>query len=105
VSNLLGNAIKFGSSKPIDVRVGLAGGKARLSVTDHGIGIPAEDQSRIFVQFEQGRSPNRGSGLGLGLWIARSIVDGHGGVVKVRSKPGEGTTFTVELPLVAPPAA
>jgi two-component system OmpR family sensor kinase len=104
VTNLLGNAIKFGSGKPIEVRVGLDGATARVSVTDHGIGIAEADHERIFGQFEQARSAKQSAGLGLGLWITQRIVDAHGGTVSVRSKAGEGTTFTVELPLAGPPA-
>jgi signal transduction histidine kinase len=105
VSNLLGNAIKFGTKKPIEMRVSLDAGTARLSVTDHGIGIADEDQPHIFGRFEQVRSPRQGAGLGLGLWIARSIVDAHGGIIRVESKLGAGATFTAELPLDAASAA
>jgi signal transduction histidine kinase len=101
VSNLLGNAIKFGSKKPIEVRVGLDGATALLSVTDQGIGIAEQDQPHIFGRFEQVRSPRKAAGLGLGLWIAKGIVDAHGGLIGVESKLGEGATFTVELPLDA----
>jgi signal transduction histidine kinase len=105
VSNLLGNAIKFGSKKPIEVRVSTDAGTARLSVTDRGIGIADEDQPRIFGRFEQVRSPRQGAGLGLGLWLAQGIVVAHGGAIRVHSKPGEGARFTVELPLDAASAA
>ena len=98
LSNLLGNAIKYGAGKPIAVRVERAAVGARLSVADHGIGIAAEAQARIFERFERAVSERNFGGLGLGLWIARNIVESHGGTIAVDSRPGEGARFTVELP-------
>jgi signal transduction histidine kinase/CHASE1-domain containing sensor protein len=98
VTNLLSNAVKYGPGKPVEVRVGTTGGeRAVLSVRDHGIGISAEDQRRIFDQFERAVSDRHYGGFGLGLWIVRSIVESLGGTVRVESAPGEGSTFTVEL--------
>ncbi|HLM47916.1 MAG TPA: ATP-binding protein, partial [Myxococcaceae bacterium] len=65
---------------------------------DCGIGIAPEDQARIFDRFERATQDKRVHGLGLGLWISREIVESHGGQIQVRSAPGEGSTFTVELP-------
>jgi signal transduction histidine kinase len=104
VSNLVGNAIKFGAGKTIEVRTAIDGGRARLSVADHGVGIAPDEQGRIFGRFQQGRLSRDKGGLGLGLWITRRMVDAHGGTIAVKSNPGEGSTFTVELPLVAPGA-
>jgi signal transduction histidine kinase len=98
-SNLLGNAIKYGKGRPIDVFVSSSEIGARLVVRDHGGGIAAEDQARIFNRFERVRSTKSSGGLGLGLYIARQIVDAHGGTIQVKSEPGEGATFTVDLPL------
>ena len=69
-----------------------------MEVEDRGIGIAPEDQERIFGRFERAVSGRQYSGLGLGLWIARRLVEAHGGRILVRSAPGEGSTFAVELP-------
>ncbi|HYO74212.1 MAG TPA: GAF domain-containing sensor histidine kinase, partial [Archangium sp.] len=99
VGNLLSNAAKYGRGQPVEVRVepGMDG-RARLVVKDHGIGIAPEDQARIFERFERAVNGQQFNGLGLGLWISREIVESHGGHILVRSAPGEGSTFTVELP-------
>ena len=71
---------------------------ATLIVRDQGIGIAAPDLERIFGPFERA-APTRGDGgLGLGLYITRQLVEAHGGRIDVKSVPGEGTTFSVELP-------
>jgi len=101
-TNLLTNAIKYGKGKPIEVRVERDATSARLVVQDHGIGISPEDQLRIFQRFERAVSARHFGGLGLGLWIARQLVDAHGGTIRVTSSPNEGATFEVELPLWAP---
>jgi PAS domain S-box-containing protein len=99
VTNLLTNALKFGSQKPVDVKVRPGEGQATLTVTDHGVGIAPEEQARIFERFERGGvSAKHYGGLGLGLYIARQIVEAHGGKISVSSRPGEGACFTVELP-------
>ena len=99
VSNLLSNAVKYGGGRPIRVSAAAGGGIALVEVEDRGIGIAPEDQERIFGRFERAVPGRRYPGLGLGLWIARRLVEAHGGVIRVRSAPGEGSTFTVELPL------
>lgn len=98
VSNLLGNAIKYGAGQPIEVTVEAAGEAARLEVTDHGIGIDPRDQERIFQQFERAVSGQHYGGLGLGLWLAHRIVVAHGGSITVTSEPGQGARFVVLLP-------
>jgi PAS domain S-box-containing protein len=102
VSNLLANAIKYGAGREIDLRVESFDDTARLTVRDHGVGIPVEDQERIFERFERVAPLRHYSGFGLGLWIVRRIVDAHEGLVDVTSRPGEGSTFTVELPMHLP---
>lgn len=97
--NLLSNAIKFGAGAPIDVTLEEAFGRARLVVRDRGSGIEPARLPRIFECFERGVSARSYGGLGLGLFLVRSIVEAHGGVVKVESTPGAGAQFTVELPL------
>lgn len=101
VTNLVGNAIKFGRNNPVTVRVSAdpAHGCARLSVTDHGPGIEPAVQQQIFEPFKRAVTSKQYDGLGLGLYIVRSVVSQLGGVVRVTSAPGCGSTFTVELPL------
>ncbi|OJT23995.1 hypothetical protein BO221_17810 [Archangium sp. Cb G35] len=102
VANLLSNAIKFGAGRPIELRVGNLGGRARLTVTDHGIGIEPSQRARIFGRFERAVSERHYGGLGLGLYISRGIAEAHGGNIQVESQPGQGATFTVELPCPGP---
>ena len=101
ITNLVGNAIKYGKGKPVEVEAVQDGSSAVLRVVDHGIGIAAEDQKRIFERFERARGTREYGGFGLGLWISRSIVEAIGGRISVRSTPGEGSTFTVTVPLEA----
>jgi signal transduction histidine kinase len=101
VTNLLSNAAKYGSSRPVEVTVSGDGTTAVLSIRDHGIGIPPEHQSRIFERFERAVSDRHYGGLGLGLWIVRQIVEALGGSIRVESETGEGSTFTVLLPKAA----
>jgi signal transduction histidine kinase len=96
ISNLIGNAIKFGPGKPVEIGVGCREGSAFVRVTDHGVGLPAEDSERIFGRFERANARVRGAGLG--LWLVRVIARAHGGEVTVSSAVGEGATFTVTLP-------
>ncbi|WP_434044060.1 MULTISPECIES: AAA family ATPase [Sorangium] len=103
VSNLLANAIKFGAGKPVEISVAEGAGTARLSVRDHGIGIDPARQERIFERFERAVSDRHYGGLGLGLYISRSIAEAHGGSIRVQSAPGAGATFIVELPRAGPP--
>jgi PAS domain S-box-containing protein len=99
VTNLTTNAIKYGDRKPVLLRVARDEEEAILSVHDRGIGIAPEDQKRIFDRFARAVSERNFGGLGLGLYIVGQIVAAHGGRVSVASKPGDGTTFTVALPL------
>ena len=68
-------------------------------IRDHGIGISKEDQERIFDRFERAVSVRSYGGMGLGLYVARQIVLAHGGSIRIESAPGQGSTFTVNLPL------
>jgi len=98
VTNLLSNAFKFGGGKPIEIAVEERGPIGRLVVVDHGIGIAPEDVERIFHRYEQAISSRPVGGLGLGLYIARQIIEAHGGTIRVESQPGAGSTFTIDLP-------
>jgi PAS domain S-box-containing protein len=101
VTNLVSNALKFGAGRPIEVSLGEQAGAARLAVRDHGVGIDPRYHQRIFRRFERAVSSRNFGGLGLGLWVAKEIVDAHSGTISVESVPGEGATFVVTLPLVA----
>jgi PAS domain S-box-containing protein len=96
-TNLLSNAIKFGDGKPISVTVREHQGQTTLEVKDLGIGMQPEMLDRIFKPFERGVSTRNYGGLGLGLFIVRTIIEGLGGTVHVESTPKEGSTFTVGL--------
>ena len=101
VTNLFSNAIKFGLGRPIEITVRSRQDRAYLMVRDHGLGIPEEMQSRIFGPFERAVSSRNYGGLGLGLFIVRTIVEGLGGVVRLESEVSIGSTFTIELPQTA----
>jgi signal transduction histidine kinase len=96
---LLDNAIKFGRGRPIAVSLRADGTCCELSVRDKGIGIPRDRLSAIFQPFERAVPKEHFGGLGLGLYIAKAIVEAHGGAIAVTSRPGEGATFAVRLPL------
>jgi signal transduction histidine kinase len=99
--NLLTNALKYGPGKPIDVRLSNLPGAAQIEVQDQGIGLDPRDAARIFDRFERAVSASHYGGLGLGLYIARQIVEAHQGTIQVKSAPDRGATFTVTLPLEA----
>lgn len=109
ITNLVGNAVKYGRGKPIEVSAHVNEGRVVAVVRDHGIGISKEDQARIFERFERAVSTRNFGGFGLGLWISREIANASGGTLSVESVLGEGAAFTVDLPLVvevpAPPPA
>lgn len=100
VSNLLTNAMKYGERRPITITVKGDKEYATLEIKDQGIGIDSNDQERIFQQYERAISANSISGLGLGLYIVKEIIETHDGKIFVESKIGKGSTFTVVLPLV-----
>ena len=97
--NLLTNAMKYGRGRPIHCSVRATSQHASFAIRDEGIGIAPQDQARIFQVFERAIAANEVSGLGLGLYIARRIVEAHGGAIRVVSELGQGATFTIELPL------
>jgi signal transduction histidine kinase len=98
VTNLLTNAIKYGRGRPLQAVCEGTPTHGLVRIRDHGIGIDPEQLTRIFGRFERAVSARSYGGLGLGLYIARQIVDAHGGRIDVESRPGEGSLFTIELP-------
>jgi signal transduction histidine kinase len=98
VANLLSNAIKYGQGKPVEIEVSEKDDNAIIKVSDHGIGIAPDHQRRIFERFERAVPDREFGGLGLGLWIARRIVEASGGQIRVESVPMQGATFTATLP-------
>ncbi|HEU0298395.1 MAG TPA: hybrid sensor histidine kinase/response regulator [Longimicrobium sp.] len=99
LGNLVGNAVKFTpEGGAVEVRCVLEDGFVRVSVADTGPGISGEQLANVFDRFWQARSTRR-AGAGLGLAIAKGIVEAHGGGITVRSEPGQGATFTFTLPV------
>jgi signal transduction histidine kinase len=99
LDNLIANAVTHGAPSDVVVVGGATGSAVRISVSDSGAGIPLADQARIF---DAGvRLAPDASGMGIGLALSRAIVEGHGGSLVVASVPGEGATFTIELPFAA----
>jgi signal transduction histidine kinase len=98
--NLVSNALKYSEpGDPVEVTVRADGADAIIDVTDHGIGIPDDDQAMLFERFHRGQNTDdrRYGGLGLGLYICKQIAEEHGGSVSVTSRLGEGSTFSVRL--------
>ena len=103
--NLISNGMKFNNSGVPTVSISarqVLEARVEVTVTDNGIGVPAEDQSRIFDAFERMHGRTEFDGTGLGLAIARRIVRNHGGRIGVSSEPGGGSTFTLTLPSADP---
>jgi signal transduction histidine kinase len=94
--NLIGNAVKYGRGAPIEVSLSERDGAAVFAVADRGPGIPADQLPHVFDRFWQGRQTR--SGAGLGLAIAKGIVDAHRGTIVVQSEPGKGARFEFTLP-------
>ena len=101
IRQIAGNAMKYSQpGAPITVRARTADGGVVISVTDRGPGIPVEEQPQIFEKYYRGNQA-RGhlTGMGMGLPIARQVVEAHDGRIWVESQPGEGATFSFTLPL------
>ena len=98
LGNLIGNAIKYGTGKPIEITTKVEGSYNILLVRDFGLGIAKEDQARIFNLFERAMSVKNFAGLGLGLYITRQIILAHSGSIQLESELGKGSTFIVKLP-------
>ena len=97
-ANLLGNALKYAAGSTVTVRVSSREDEATIEVADRGPGIAAEDVARVFDRFERAAPARHYGGLGLGLYIARQVVEAHGGTIEVHDTPGGGATFSVVLP-------
>ncbi|HEV3155157.1 MAG TPA: hybrid sensor histidine kinase/response regulator [Candidatus Baltobacteraceae bacterium] len=99
--NLIGNAIKYSSDEsPVEVRVTETDSTVRVAITDRGIGIPPDEMKFLFERFTRASNAKRSpiKGTGLGLYLAKTLVERHGGTIQVQSTLGEGSTFTVVLP-------
>jgi signal transduction histidine kinase len=98
IGNLISNAARYGAGRPISIRIVADQNEAKLSVRDRGIGIGAEDLSRIFQRFERARNVGRSAGFGIGLWIVAELTHAMAGRVDVESELGHGAMFTLTLP-------
>lgn len=106
VTNLVHNALKYSpGGGEVRVTCRVAGGRAEVVVHDQGVGIAAEDLGRLFTRFGRIVTPETAGigGTGLGLYLARDLARRHGGDVEVESRPGEGSTFTLRLPVSSEP--
>lgn len=99
IINLLSNAIKYGNRQSIEITIKKEEEYAVLSIEDHGIGIPANKQEKIFSRFKRAVSPKEYKGLGVGLYITSQLVKSHRGTIAVQSEIGKGSIFTIRLPL------
>jgi len=101
ISNFLSNAGKYAPGTPVQVSAINDGEKVFIRISDRGPGIQASDQSRVFLPFERVRTKGDIEGLGLGLYIAKQIVEAHQGSIEIESEVGKGATFVISLPVVA----
>ncbi len=99
MGNLLTNAIRYGRGKPIEIKIVKEVDKVLISVKDYGYGIASEDLKRIFDRFERAIHYSEVSGMGLGLFISKEIIEAHGGKIWVESELEVGSTFYVSIPL------
>jgi len=106
VTNLVGNAIKYTpEGGAVRVSAQVDGTHVKLAVADTGQGIPEDELPYIFDKFRRARGHGAAEGSGLGLFIVKAIIEAHGGEIDVQSKEGEGSTFSIRLPLQAPESA
>ena len=108
IDNLISNALKFTSAGGrVEVRASERDGRARIEITDTGKGIAPAEQERLFERFYRTAQAQSDAvpGVGLGLSIAKAIIEAHGGTISCESIEGAGTTFAIELPLALQVAA
>ena len=108
IDNLISNALKFTpAGGRVELRATKRNGRARIEIADTGMGISPAEQERLFERFYRTAQAQTDAvpGVGLGLSIAKAIVEAHGGTISCESVEGAGTTFAIELPLAAQPAA
>lgn len=98
-TNLLSNGIKYAEGKPIKLELKCDGTSVLFSIQDEGPGIPYNKQPTIFERFERAADTRKISGLGLGLYVSRQIVEAHKGQISLESQPGKGARFTVVIPV------
>jgi two-component system phosphate regulon sensor histidine kinase PhoR len=99
LDNLIGNAIKYSpQGGEIAIWVEATNAEGLVRIEDHGIGIASDVLPQLFERFYQGQDPGVSTGLGLGLYIARMLVEAHGGRIWAESEPGQGSTFVISLP-------
>ena len=98
VTNLLGNALKYAAGTPVDIAVSGNEQEVTLTVSDQGPGIPESEWDRIFLRFERAASMRNFGGLGLGLYVARQIIDAHGGDIRLARPSPKGAHFVIRLP-------
>jgi signal transduction histidine kinase len=97
LTNIIGNAIKFTDNGSVDIHCLLTPSDVTIDIQDTGPGISKQDQAILFERFRQGKHQRSGSGLG--LYLSRCIIEAHQGTIDVISEPGEGSTFTIHLPV------
>ena len=99
VDNLLSNTIKYAPESSVRVFLNSDQRKIRLVIEDQGPGIPKDRQSKIFERYERATAPRKISGLGLGLFITKEVVEGHNGSIELVSDIGKGSKFIIDLPI------
>ena len=97
LTNIIGNAIKFTDKGSVDIHCYLTPVAVTIDIQDTGPGISKQDQAILFERFRQGKHQRSGSGLG--LYLSRCIIEAHQGTIDVTSEPGQGSTFTIRLPV------
>lgn len=101
LASLVGNALKFrrpGAAPHVHLSAGRDGGRWEIAVADDGVGVPPADAERIFVLFQRLHGVGEFPGNGIGLAVCRRIVERHGGLIRVESRPDAGATFRFTLP-------
>jgi signal transduction histidine kinase len=105
LTNLVENAVKYSpAGEEVDVTASIFNGRLLVEVTDRGPGVPTEEHQLIFEKFGRAKTGTTMPGTGLGLFIARSIAEAHGGTLEVHSAPDLGATFALSLPAEPGPA-